>query len=290
MKKIYYFCIAALAILAVGCTEERDIDLDTHDGKGLEFVHFASSSDAWLVSEDDESYTYQIPIACTYAHEQDVTYNVTLGKGTTGKEGVDFSIPNKSVTIKAGQYLANLPVTVLYATTGLGFELELVLGVDDALINPVYGNSMAISVKSDKVIIDWEWLEGTWNCQDYSYYSKALDGDPYPVAIAKVSETEGTITGIWGGGALNFTVDFAAKTLSIPGIQFLFHTDTYSADVYFLAVDAAAGFEPYEDIYTPVVATLSAQGIVIDNYDCLLVGGPYNGYTWAGGEKSTLTR
>lgn len=290
MKKIFYICIAALAVAATSCSTKKDIDIDTYGGEGLEFVHFANAAEAWIVSEEDESYDYEIIIATTKAPANDVTYTISLGEATTGKEGVDFAIPTKSVTIKAGEYQASLPLEVLYDTTGEGFEIELVLSVDEALINPAYGASAFIVVKSDKITIDWDWLAGSWTCQDYSYYSGGNDGDPYTVAIAQTSETTGTISGIWGGDALKFTVDFDAKTLAIAGNQYGFTASAYEADCFFVAVNPDAEFDPYDDLTTPVIATLSPLGIVIDNYDFLLVGGPYGGYTWAGGEKSTLTR
>lgn len=291
MKKVLYILAACLPFAFAGCSNEKDIDLDINGGKGLEFVHFESDSDAWLVTEDDESYEYEVVVGCTQKYDTDVTYNVTVGENTTGVEGTDFSIPTKSVTIKAGEYIGVLPVKVLYDTTGEGFVIELVLSVDKGLINEAYGNTAIISVKSDKVTIDWKWLEGTWTAQDYSYYSSANQGDTYSAAIIKVDETNCIVRNIWGSGAdLNATVDFTARTITIPGYQFAFTYAGYSADIYFVAVDPDAEYDLYEDITTPVTGSMSPAGVVFDNYDFLLVGGQYNGYTWAGGLKSTFTR
>lgn len=296
MKKIFYICIAALAVAATSCSTKPDIDIDTNGGEGLEFVHFESASDAWLVTADDESYDYNIVVATTKAPAENVTYSVSLGDRTTGVEGTDFSIANKSVTIKSGEYASSIPISVLYDTTGEGFEIELILSVEESLINPSYGATCYIKVKSDKITIDWDWLVGSWECQDYGYYSGSNDGDPYTVAIAKTNETTGTLSGIWGGGALEFTVDFEAKTLTFVGNQYSQDAPQYEAQLFFVAVDPSADYDIFydanenPDLEYPVVATLSPAGIVIDNYDFLLVGGPYDGYTFAGGEKSTLTR
>lgn len=290
MKKIIYLCIFATVVAATSCSTKKDIELNTYGGEGLEFVHFGSASDSWLVTADDESYDYSVVVATTKAPTEAVKYNISLGEKTTGVEGTDFSIPEKSVTIKAGEYSAELPIKVLYDTIGEGFEIELILSVEEALINPAYGASALISVKSDKITIDWDWLAGKWNCQDYNYYSGGNDGDPYTVEISKTDETSGVLKGIWGGGPLNFTVDFEAKTISIPGYQYSASVSKYACDLYFIAVDPSTEYDVYEDIETPVVATLSPAGIVIDNYDFLMVGGDYDGYTYAGGEKSTLTK
>lgn len=290
MKKVIYFLAACLSLTIVGCQNEKDIALNTYDGKGLEFVHFASATDTWVVAENDESYDFKVVVASTYSHATDVTYNIAVGPNTTGEEGVDFSIPTKSVTIPAGQYLAELPVKVLYETTGEGFNLELVLSVDEALINDLYGDAAVITVKSDKITIDWDWLAGDWSAQDYNM-DDSKDGDGYSAAIIKVDDTHLLVRNLWGSGAdLEATVDFEARTITFPCPQKWFHMDKYEADIYFLAVDPASGYGPYEDLETPVVATLSPAGIVIDNYDLLLVGGPYNGFTWNGGIRSVLSR
>ena len=205
--------------------------------------------------------------------------------------GVDFTIPSKSVTIKAGEYTGNVPVTVLYETTGEGFVLELLLSVSDELINSSYGKSSTISVKSDKVTIDWAWLEGSWDAQDWNYYSGGPDGDPYTSAIVKVSETECVVRNLWGSGAdFTATVDFDNRTITVPGYQLAFYYAGYSANFYFVAVNPETDYDVYEDLTTPVVGTMSPAGVVFDNYDFLLVGGPYSGYTYAGGLRTNLTR
>lgn len=290
MKKILYICSAALVLAATGCSSKKDIDMDFHGGAGLEFVHFENASDAWLVSADDETFNHEVVVAQTYAHSEDITYNIAVGEKTTGVEGVDFSIPTKSVTITKDNYLGIFPVEILYNTTGEGFVLELVLSVEDKLINPSYGATATITVNTDKVTIDWNWLAGKWSCQDYSYYEGANDGNPYPVSITKVDETHGSLSGIQGGDPINFTVDFDAKTITFEGYQFSQSNSRYECDLYLVAVDPEADFDVYDPVDTPFVGTLSPAGIVIDYYDLLMVGGPYNGYTFVGGIKSTLTK
>lgn len=289
MKRILF--LVCLLVAVAGCSQQKDIDLNTYDGKGLEFIHFASSSDSWLIQESDPSFVKNVVVACTYKYDKDVTYNVSLGENTTGIEGTDFKIATKSVTIPAGEYSGELPVEILYETTGEGFKLELVLDVDGSKINPAYGNASAIVIKTDKVTIDWDWLAGKWDAQDYCYYSGGNDGDQYSVNISKVDENTCTISNLWGtGGNLSGVVDFENRTVTIVGYQYLMHLEQYLTDLYFIAVDPATDYDIYDPIDTPVVATLSPAGIVIDNWDLLMVGGPYDGYTFNGGEKTTLTK
>jgi len=275
MKKIFYICIAALALAATGCNQEKDIDLNTYGGKGLEFLHFESSEDSWLVTEDDESYDFDLVVAITNAPAQDVTYNVSLGSKTTGVEGTDFTIVNKSVTIKAGKYTGTIPVKVLYETTGEGFVIELILNVDESLINPAYGSSALINVKSDKITIDWDWLVGNWTEQDVS-------GDPYPMSISKKDETTAIFTNIWGMESdIEGTVDFAARTVTFAGPADM--GEIYGGHLMM----ANIGDSGYDD--GNIVATLSPLGIVIANIGFYLDGGDYDGYDF-GEDYIVLTR
>ena len=278
MKKILYLLAACACLAFTSCQNEKDLDINTYDGKGLEFVHFAAASDNWLVAEGDESYDFNVVIGCTYAHESAVTYNITVGDKTTGVEGVDFSIPTKSVTIPAGQYLGELPVTVLYETTGLSFDLELILDVEDSKINDAYGASSLISVKSDKVTIDWEWLEGNWTAQDLS------GGDPYVMAITKVDETHAIFTNIWGMGAdMEGVVDFENRVVAFQGPFNL--GPVYDGSLMVAHINEETG--AYDDgIF---YAVLSPLGITISGMGYYLVGGPYDGYDF-GEDATVLTR
>jgi len=271
MKKIFYICIAALAVAATGCKQEKDIDLNTYGGKGLEFIHFENSEESWLVTENDESYDFSLVVAITSAPAQDVTYNVSLGSNTTGEEGKDFSIANKSVTIKAGEYTGAIPVKVLYETTGEGFEIELVLDVEESLINPAYGSSALISVKSDKITIDWNWLAGNWNAQD-------SEGDPYVMAITKKDETTAIFTNIWGTGAdMEGTVDFDTRIVTFQGPIEL--CPLYGGMLVCEGVAADKKF----------TAEMSPLGILISGLHYYLVGGDYSGYDF-GEDYTNLTR
>lgn len=273
MKKIFYIFSALLAVVATGCSSDKDIDMDLHGGKGLEFVHFASPSDSWLVQESDDSYVHDVVIASTYTHDEDVTYSVSLGENTTGVEGTDFSIPTKSVTIKAGEYTGKLPVKILYDTTGEGFEIELVLSVDDKLVNPIFGNTSFVTVKTDKITIDWDWLTGNWTAQDTA-------GDPYPMVITKKDENTAVFTNIAGaGGDIEGTVDFENRKVKFQG-PFNF------GDVAGASGDLMLASTSEDGVF---YATMSPLGIVVTGVHYYIANGPYAGYDF-GEETTTLTR
>jgi hypothetical protein len=278
MKKVLYAFLAAAMALTVGsCNYEKDLDIDTNGGKGLEFVHFAASSDSWLVTEDDDSYVFNVDVARTGSPDQAVTYNIAVGAGTTGVEGVDFAIPTKSVTIPAGQYIGSFPVEVLYATTGEGFILNLELSIEESLINPSYGNLESVTVASDKIVIDWNWLVGKWTCQD-------LSGDPYTVTFTQVDETTVILNNIWeSGGDMEGTVDFEARTIAFKGpipIQ-----AAYGGQLMVAHFNEET--EEYDDDY--FYAVMSPLGVVLSGHGFYLSGGSYDGYDF-GTDYEVMTR
>lgn len=271
MKRILF--LVCLIVAVAGCSQQKDIDLNTYDGKGLEFVHFASSSDSWLIQENSPSYVKDVVVACTYKFDKDVTYNVSVGENTTGVEGKDFRIATKSVTIPAGEYSGKLPVEILYETTGEGFNLELVLEVEESKINPFYGNASAIVIKTDKINIDWGWLAGKWVAQDDS----SDPGSTYKMEIVKVDETTAEFIGEWAcSGSMIGTVDFAARTVTFTGE---FALDEMYNGV--LKVRPANG--------NTFTANLSPLGIEITNMNFYLVGGDYAGHDF-GNDRTVLTK
>ena len=138
------------------------------------------------------------------------------------------------------------------------------------------------------VTIDWDWLVGEWTAND-AYYSQDAQEDPYTVTITKVDETHCKINNIWGTeGDLEGVVDFDAKTITIAGYQYAADDPSLDAKLYFIAVDPTNDFDYFEDKTTPVVATMTSSGIVIDMYDFYISGGKYDDYTYAGGIRTSL--
>ncbi len=294
MKKVLYAFLAAAMALTVGsCNYEKDLDIDTNGGKGLDFVHFAEASDEWAVAEDDDSFVYDILIGRTLPQSQAVSYDITVGPETTGKEGVDFKILTKSVTIPAGETTAKVQVEIPYETTGIVFKIELLLSVDDKLVNPSYGTSHMISVTTDKFPYDWDWLQGNWSASDYFYYYKMSLG-PYTVTIEKVDETTCKISGFGQGNFAPWdlvgTVDFQKKTITVPGyIKGGYDEDTAS-DLYWIAVNPDADYDYFEDKATPLVIKFSPETLNVGPWDAYIAQGVYIDNTYVGGVMTTLSK
>ena len=145
--------------------------------------------------------------------------------------------------------------------------------------------------QAGEITIDWTWLEGEWDGLDYNYYEEDFEGGAYPMTIEKVDDTHCLIYNIWDSeGVLEGVVDFENLTITIPGYQKVFAMPQYGCDMYFVAVDPDNDYEVFEDLTTAVVAKISPSGIVIDNYDFLMVGGNYDGSTYDGGIRTTMTK
>ena len=294
MKKVLYaFLAVALAFAASSCSYEKDLDIDTNGGNGLDFVHFATASESWSVEEADESFLYNIPVGRTLPQSQAATYNVSLGPGTTGVEGKDFVLVTKSITIPAGEQIGYAQVEIPYETTGVVFKIELVLDIAENLVNPSYGTSHIINVSTDKFPYSWDWLEGNWSASDYFYYYD-LELGPYTVSIEKVDETTCKISGV---GQTNFapwdlvgTVDFDKKTITIPGYIKGGYDEDVASDLYWIAVDPDAGYDRYEDLATPLVIKFSPETLSLGPWDAYIVDGQYKGYTYVGGLATTLSK
>ena len=162
-------------------------------------------------------------------------------------------------------------------------------GVADGEVQAV--TSVSFFYQGEPETVDWDWLAGEWLAADYSYYSEGPDGASYLMTITKVDDTHCKISNIWGSeGEFEGVVDFDAMTITLPGNQFAFNDGGISAKCYLIAVDPENEYGPFEDLTTPIVATLSPSGIVIDNYDFYIVGGKYDGDVYAGGLCTTMTK
>ena len=145
--------------------------------------------------------------------------------------------------------------------------------------------------QAGSVTIDWDWLAGDWKASDFNLSKQEMEGDSYDMVITKIDDTHCKIINLWDSEAeLDGVVDFDALTITIAGNQFAFRAGSLNADLYFVAVDPDDEYNPFEDLTTPVIAKITPGGIVIDNYDFFLVGGQYDGYTYDGGIRTTMTK
>jgi hypothetical protein len=137
--------------------------------------------------------------------------------------------------------------------------------------------------------LDWDWLLSDWMAYDFNLSERAVEGDPYQMAITKVDDTHIKLVNLWGTEAeLDGVVDFDAMTITIAGNQFAYHDGDVDGDCNFVAVDPENEYDTFEDLTTPVVVKMTPGGLVVDNYDFLITSGKYKGYTYDGGIRTTM--
>ena len=166
-----------------------------------------------------------------------------------------------------------------------GFYTIVVGGVADGVVQEVD----AVPFYYQGGPLDWDWLLSEWKAYDYNLTERVVEGDPYEMTITKVDDTHIKIGNLWGTEAeFDAVVDFDAMTITIPGNQFAFTASNVKGDLYFVAVDPENEYDVFEDLTTPVVVKMTPGGLVVDNYDFVIKGGPYNGYTYDGGIRTTM--
>lgn len=126
MRRITTLLLAAgfAGILATGCNSEGKTYSDA------EYIMFADTLSTNMVFQDEEYFT--VPITSTVACDYDRTIGVEIiDQGSTAIEGYHYRLRSNTITIKAGERVANVEVAGNYDhindTDSLGFILKLVM-------------------------------------------------------------------------------------------------------------------------------------------------------------------
>lgn len=130
-----------LALAITGCQESKV------QYSGAEYIMFSDTLSVNPVLQDAESFT--VPVVSTVACDYDRTFAVeVLDEGSTAIEGRDYRLRSNTLTIKAGEYSANVEVLPVYGsfndTDTLSFSLQLV--VPDQLRWGLYGDRTKVSM------------------------------------------------------------------------------------------------------------------------------------------------
>ena len=194
--------------------------------------------------------------------------------------GIEKLVSDEAVAFDGSTVRVPLPKDVQ-----TGFYTIVVGGVADGVVQEVD----AVPFYYQGGPLDWDWLLSEWKAYDYNLTERVVEGDPYEMTITKVDDTHIKIGNLWGTEAeFDAVVDFDAMTITIPGYQFAFTASNVKGDLYFVAVDPENEYDVFEDLTTPVVVKMTPGGLVVDNYDFVIKGGPYNGYTYDGGIRTTM--
>lgn len=117
------FAVMAMALIMAGCEEDRT----TYSGPN--YIMFSDSLYVLPVQNNEEY--FDIPVAATQATDYDRTLAVEIiDKNSNAIEGVHYTLESNTITIKAGERVADVRVRGIYdnieIADSLGFALRLV--------------------------------------------------------------------------------------------------------------------------------------------------------------------
>lgn len=126
MKKLIIGCMAGIAAIIsfVGCEQDNMVY------KGPNYLMFSDTLYRYAVQETNE--IFNVPIAATTAVDYDRNLAVEIiDKESNAVEGKHYRLLSNTVTIKAGERVANIEVQGVYdnieVTDSLGFALRLIV-------------------------------------------------------------------------------------------------------------------------------------------------------------------
>lgn len=186
MKKLLIGCMAAVAALTVfsGCEQDKV----TYSGAN--YLMFSDTLYTYAVQETNE--IFNVPVAATVAANYDRTFAVeVIDRESNAVEGKHYKLLSNTVTIKAGERVANLQVQGMYdsmeITDSLGFFLRLVVPEEDRW--DIYGTGAKVVMQK---ILPFDIQEFTGWCKVTSSY---LSSDYYPkktdIRLVKSDVVEG---------------------------------------------------------------------------------------------------
>ena len=215
MKKLLIGCMAAVAALTVlsGCEQDKV----TYSGAN--YLMFSDTLYTYAVQETNE--IFKVPVSATKSVDYDRTFAVeVIDRESNAVEGKHYKLLSNTVTIKAGERVANLQVQGMYdnmeITDSLGFSLRLVVPEEDRW--DIYGTGAKVVMQK---ILPFDIQKFTGWCKVTSSY---LSSDYYPkktdIRLVKSDVVEGK-----------------ENTIAIHGLYF----DGYDTEISFNRDDVLEG-------------------------------------------------
>ena len=151
--KRFAFYITAAAVWICGCSRQNDYYNDK------EYVMFADAESVNIIQED--ACTFSVPVASTVACNYDRNFGVeVLDRKSNAVEGLHYRLSSNTVTIKAGERVANMEITANYdemkSLDTLNIALKLLL--PDAVKWDLYGDETEVKMVKT----------GTWKAENFT--------------------------------------------------------------------------------------------------------------------------
>jgi hypothetical protein len=204
-----------------------------------------------------------------------ITVTVEADPTSTAVEGVHYSLASKSITIPAGEFTANLPVTVLTGNIDPSERPDLILKITSATGAEVSANYGSLKL-AIRVICPSD-LQGTYSV----FWEKLQTGDGsggpnqtltnFVIVDAKTMAFDQTATGVYTMDDMSFGM--------YPGIYFDSKPSGRISDNCGKLTGAATNQDKYEDPFT-------MSGVVNDDGTIRIVWSN----TWGDGGTVVLTK
>ena len=212
-NRILLMALVAFGFILGGCDKTKPYDIAVAPPE----AHFVGNKTQPYSAADDPTPLYNVQVGTTDVAKVDriVTYKVTSPSGAVG--GTHYSIATGNtggtVTIKAGEAIANIPVQAVYSAYTSGRRDTLIFTIDEPSMKP------STFLDTVKLTIRGACFEGDVNLVEllgtYANTNEDFGGPygPYTTTISNVTQAPGattgsvTVTNIWDNGWAPITFD-----------------------------------------------------------------------------------
>ena len=106
-------------------------------------MHFASATDAWVVTADDASYVFNVTVACTYAHDTDAGVDIYAREEITINPG-ETKIINTGIKVAIPEGYAIL----IQPRSGQSVKTKLRIANTPGLIDSGYRDEIGVIIEN----------------------------------------------------------------------------------------------------------------------------------------------
>lgn len=249
-NKIYVFLAMLVATLTTtACFDDQGVDT-FFQGNQVEFnaanlPNGLSRSFVRLNATQTDNVDIQVNRVSTSGTAA-ITVNVEADPTSTAVEGVHYSLASKSITIPAGEFTVNLPVTVLTGNIDPSEKPDLVLKITSATGAEVNANYSTLKL-AIRVICPSE-LEGTYSVFWEKLQTGNGSGGPNQTATNFVISSASTMSFIKTGTGV-YTMDDMSFGM-YPGVYNDAKPSGRISDNCGVLTGAVSNQDQYEDPFT----------------------------------------
>ena len=283
MKKIFIFLAAVVGVgLMASCNRVSEFNLEP-------FASFYVASAT--ISESATATNFSLPVLLYNVDEAcSVTYKVEPVSAT---EGVDYTVKSTSgvLNFAKGEKEQSIDFSITGQPGVYTGSLKFVVKLEGASNGVSLGNynTCTITIADKDLKVDWDYLSGVWNAQDYD--AGKPDGGAYKVQFTKVDETTIALTNLWGGGetiigTVSFSESGSSASIAFDARQVVYDaTDDGFGELILIGTNASGSWA-----FAPAKAKIDADGFVLGPWNMLITAGQYEGYIYGDSYSTEFTK